>query len=75
MAECPSCSEEVRIPSPKIGQQVSCPHCKMPWEVIWLDPVELDWPYLEDEGDDYDDYDDSDEGDDGYDDDEQDDFN
>ncbi len=60
VAECPSCAEEVRVSNPKIGQQVTCPHCKMQWEVIWLDPLELDWPYLEDDNDDYDDEDDQD---------------
>ena len=63
VAECPSCGEEVRVPSPKIGQHVACPNCKMQWEVIWLDPVELDWPYLEDDGEEYYDYDDDDDRD------------
>ena len=66
VAECPSCAEDVRVSNPKIGQHVNCPNCKLQWEVIWLDPVELDWPYLEDDGDDYYDYDDSDDDSDNY---------
>jgi lysine biosynthesis protein LysW len=61
VAECPSCGEEVRVLSPKIGQHVNCPKCKMLWEVIWLEPVELDWPYLEDDDEEYADYDQDDD--------------
>jgi len=42
-----------------MGKRVVCPVCHTELEVVWLDPVELDWPYDDDE-DDYDEYEDSD---------------
>jgi hypothetical protein len=38
-----------------MGQRVGCPVCREKLEVIWLHPVELDWPF-EDEYEEYDDY-------------------
>jgi len=49
-AECPQCGKEVSVGSnPVIGKVLVCPHCKTDLEVVWLDPVELDFPYTEDE--------------------------
>lgn len=54
-AICPSCGEWVKLPDhPKIGQKITCPECEADLEVIEVDPVELDWTYLEDEVDDED---------------------
>lgn len=39
-----------------MGQRIACPICREKLEVIWLHPVELDWPF-EDEYDKYDEYD------------------
>jgi lysine biosynthesis protein LysW len=45
MAECPSCGGNVTIPgTPKMGQRVRCRSCDSILEVVWLDPIELDWP-------------------------------
>jgi hypothetical protein len=34
----------------KIGLQVTCKSCDTELEVVWLDPLELDWPMDEYEG-------------------------
>ena len=52
-ANCVSCQEMVDAGHhPHLGDVVSCSKCDARLEVIWLDPLELDWP-----ADDYDDYD------------------
>jgi len=57
-AECPQCGNEVSVGAqPKMGKLVECPECGAELEIVWLDPLELDWP-LEEE--DYDEEDDSD---------------
>ncbi|MBN1667401.1 MAG: hypothetical protein JW862_09940 [Anaerolineales bacterium] len=57
VAECPACGNEVRFRTkPRMGQLVTCPSCESELEVVWLDPVELDWPF--DEEDDFEDDDD-----------------
>lgn len=50
-AECPSCGESIEVGrKPKMGQRVVCPGCDVELEVVWLDPLELDWPAEEYEG-------------------------
>jgi lysine biosynthesis protein LysW len=52
-AECPSCGNNVIVGSnPRLGQLFKCQSCSSELEVVSLDPVELDWPYDEDEFDD-----------------------
>ena len=54
--ECISCGAEIKIPgTPKMGLLVTCKSCDAELEVVWLDPLELDWPFDEDdyEEDDY----------------------
>jgi len=47
-AECPQCGFEISVGSqPRIGQQVTCTSCNSELEVVWLDPLELDWPMLD----------------------------
>ena len=49
-AECPQCGYEISVGSqPRIGQPVTCPNpsCNSELEVVWLDPLELDWPMLD----------------------------
>ena len=49
-AECPQCGVEVSVGSqPKLGKLVVCKECGAELEVVWLDPLELDWPIDEDE--------------------------
>lgn len=55
-AECISCGNEIIIRgTPQMGQQVKCNKCGSELEVVWLDPLELDWPFDDDydEDDDY----------------------
>lgn len=61
---CPDCGQKIDLGSqPKLGQEVTCPYCEADLEVISLDPLELDWAYIEpatdeDDWDDLDDWDD-----------------
>ena len=55
MAQCPSCGAQVSIyTKPKMGQKVKCTTCESDLEVVWLEPVELDWALegFDDEDDD-----------------------
>jgi lysine biosynthesis protein LysW len=60
MAQCPSCGAQVSIfTKPKMGQRVQCSKCESELEVVWLEPVELDWAlegYDEEDDDDALDY-------------------
>lgn len=52
-AICPSCGEWVKLPDhPKIGQKITCLQCEADLEVIEVNPVELDWAFMEAELDD-----------------------
>jgi lysine biosynthesis protein LysW len=47
-AECPQCGVEISVGSqPRIGQLMTCTSCNSELEVVWLDPLELDWPMLD----------------------------
>ena len=49
-AECPQCGNEVNVGlHPRIGKRVECKECGAELEVVWLDPLEIDWPIDEDE--------------------------
>ena len=49
VANCIGCNTEIRFrQSPKIGMLVSCDECGAELEVVWLDPLELDWPFIDD---------------------------
>ena len=56
-AECPSCGGRVKVAdNVKIGKMVTCKDCGDLLEVVWLDPIELDWPIdVDDEDDEEDD--------------------
>jgi lysine biosynthesis protein LysW len=44
-AACPSCNANVSVKgAPKIGVHVTCKSCDTELEIVWLDPLELDWP-------------------------------
>jgi alpha-aminoadipate/glutamate carrier protein LysW len=52
VTDCPACGAKVRLHTkPKMGQRTSCSACKAELEVVWLEPVELDWPYDADQDD------------------------
>ena len=49
VANCIGCNTEIRFrQSPKIGMLVACDECGAELEVVWLDPLELDWPFIDD---------------------------
>ncbi|RMD59018.1 lysine biosynthesis protein LysW [Candidatus Parcubacteria bacterium] len=49
-AECISCGERFEVGAhPHLGDLVTCPVCDALLEVVQLEPLELDWPYEEDE--------------------------
>ena len=53
-AECPQCGNNVQVGSqPTMGKLVKCKECGSELEIVWLDPVELDWPLDEEEMEDY----------------------
>ena len=64
-ATCPSCGASIKIKgTPRIGMQVTCKSCDTEVEVVWLEPLELDFPMDEFEGDeeDRDDFGEEEEG-------------
>lgn len=64
IAFCPDCEEGVALgPQPRIGQRVTCTHCRTELEVIDLSPLELDWAYEDSDldWDDEDEWEDEDE--------------
>jgi lysine biosynthesis protein LysW len=44
---CPECGQVFDLREPSEGQQVVCPHCQTRLEVLNLEPLELDWSYIE----------------------------
>ena len=57
-AECPQCEKDVAVGShPAIGKVVRCDGCRVELEIVQLDPIELDWPLIDDDGSgEFDDY-------------------
>lgn len=46
-ALCLDCDKPIDLSKPVEGQLVRCENCGAEWEVISVDPLELDWAYLE----------------------------
>jgi alpha-aminoadipate carrier protein LysW len=47
-AVCPDCGNSVNVGSqPRVGKQVVCETCGAELEVVWLDPIELDYPMMD----------------------------
>jgi hypothetical protein len=45
-SECPLCRHVFKTPSKLIlGQCILCPACEVELEVVWINPLELGWPY------------------------------
>jgi len=56
-AEYPQCEKDVVVCShPTFGKVVHCDGCRAELEIVWLDPVAVDWPLIDD--DDFDEFDD-----------------
>ena len=56
-AECISCGAEISFRAqPKMGMLITCPECDAELEVVWLDPVELDWPFDDEDYEEDDEY-------------------
>lgn len=63
-AACPGCDQNIFLrKTPKLGDIVYCDNCEADLEVVSVDPIELDWPWEEDEYEDDEDLDDEDEDD------------
>ncbi len=61
-AKCPSCGKLIELGrTPRMGQKIRCFDCSSRLEVVWLDPLELDWPEAE-----YEDLDDDDADEDSW---------
>ena len=44
IALCPACQGAITLPGkPVVGNKVDCPHCGDKLQVVWEDPLELDW--------------------------------
>ena len=53
MIECASCGAEVNVgKNPEMGKRFTCPSCHHVMEVVWVYPIELDWP-VDDDDEDY----------------------
>ena len=55
---CAGCGIEIEFKKkPRMGTLVTCAECGAELEVVWLDPLELDWPFIDDlDDDDYEEY-------------------
>lgn len=63
IAVCPGCDEDIQIAGrPTLGQLVTCENCASQFEVISVQPLELDWAFDELEDDNDDDWDEEEEG-------------
>lgn len=63
-ATCPGCDENIYLRNaPKLGDIVYCPTCETELEVIGVNPIELDWPWEDDEEDEEDEWVDEEEDD------------
>lgn len=42
---CPECNFRIEIAGPELGQLLTCNRCKTELEVIYVNPLQLDWVY------------------------------
>ena len=46
--ECLDCEQKIQLSfEPVLGQIIACPHCEAEFEVIAVNPVELDWAFFD----------------------------
>ena len=51
---CPQCEKDMSVGShPTIGEVVCCDGCGAELEIVWLDPIRLDCPIIDDDSDEY----------------------
>jgi lysine biosynthesis protein LysW len=72
VAECPSCGARIYFNTrPNLGDILVCHECEDNLEVVWLNPIKLDWSLLDDDefwaDVDTEDYEDNDNRSDSYD--------
>ena len=46
---CPECEGVLALNNPRMRQRIKCPRCRTDLEVVWLDPVEVDYIYDDDD--------------------------
>ncbi|NLT72607.1 MAG: hypothetical protein GXX94_00225 [Chloroflexi bacterium] len=52
-AACPGCDQNIFLkPNYKLGDIVYCDNCEADLEIVSVNPLELDWPWEEDESED-----------------------
>jgi alpha-aminoadipate carrier protein LysW len=52
-AACPGCDQNIFLRrNPKLGDIVYCDNCEADLEVVNINPIELEWPWEEDETED-----------------------
>ena len=45
---CVGCDTEITFKEkPRMGRLITCAECGAELEVVWLDPLEVDWPYID----------------------------
>jgi DNA-directed RNA polymerase subunit RPC12/RpoP len=50
VVHCLFCSGEFTVPSRvKIGDHITCTHCKTVFRVVWNIPLEIDWLEMQDD--------------------------
>ena len=55
--KCPQCKKDVSVSShPTVGKVIRCDVCGAELEIVWLDPIELDCPIIDDDSDEFDDF-------------------
>lgn len=53
---CPSCDAEIHIGKPRLGATVICPECGDSLRIISTKPLEVDYPFDEDWGEEWEDW-------------------
>jgi lysine biosynthesis protein LysW len=49
-AVCPACDEEFSVRgNPTLGQRIECPECRAKLEVVYRNPLELDFAFDDEE--------------------------
>jgi lysine biosynthesis protein LysW len=49
---CPECEGILDLNNPRMRQRIKCPRCGTELEVVWLNPVDVDYIYDDEDEDD-----------------------